>query len=79
MKCWEYNQCGREKGGGKAKAKGICPAWPDHGRRCAHIAGTLCGGKVQGESVMKLLSCMRCEFYRSEHYEKSCSGTPCSG
>lgn len=71
MNCWEYKQCGREKGGINAKKKGVCPAYPDRGKVCARVAGTLCGGKVQGEFVMKLLSCMKCDFYQSEHYDKS--------
>ena len=71
MNCWEYKECGREKGGVNAQEKGICPAYPDHGKGCARIAGTLCGGKVQGEFVMKLLSCMKCDFYKSENYDKS--------
>jgi len=71
MNCWEYKQCGREKGGIHAERKGICPAYPAHGKGCARVAGTLCGGKVQGEFVMKLLSCIKCDFYQSEHYDKS--------
>ncbi|WP_446011497.1 two-CW domain-containing protein [Candidatus Electrothrix sp.] len=71
MNCWEYKLCGREKGGVHAEKKGICPAYPDNGKRCARVAGTLCGGKVQGEFVMKLLSCMKCDFYKSENYDKS--------
>lgn len=71
MNCWEYKGCGREKNGFKAMKNGICPAYPHHGRHCARIAGTLCGGKVQGEFVIKILSCMKCDFYKSEYYDKS--------
>jgi hypothetical protein len=71
MNCWEYKKCGREKGGINAKTLGICPAWPAYGQQCARVAGTFCGGKVQGTFVMKLLTCMKCEFYQSEHYDKS--------
>ncbi|MGX9728068.1 MAG: two-CW domain-containing protein [Candidatus Electronema sp. VV] len=71
MNCWEYNKCGRERGGLNARLHGICPAWPDNGQQCARVAGTFCGGKVQGTFVMKLLSCMKCEFYQSEHYDKT--------
>ncbi len=70
MNCWEYKKCGREKGGAKVTELGICPAWPDNGTKCAHVAGTLCGGKVQGSFAFKLASCMQCEFYRSEHYDR---------
>ena len=71
MNCWEYKQCGREKDGVHAKKKGVCSAYPDHGKECARVAGTLCGGKVQGEFVMRFLSCVKCDFYQSEHYDKS--------
>ncbi|MCW5204285.1 hypothetical protein VT98_10673 [Candidatus Electrothrix communis] len=71
MNCWEYKQCGREKDGVHAGEKGVCPVYPDHGKGCARVAGTLCGGKVQGEFVLKLLSCIKCDFYQSENYDKS--------
>lgn len=71
MNCWEFKKCGREKGGVNEKELGRCPAYPDHGKCCARIAGTLCGGKVQGSFAMKLANCMKCEFYQSNHYDKS--------
>ena len=70
MNCWEFKQCGRARGGAKAQAFGVCPAYPDHGKQCARVAGTLCGGKVQGTFAMKVASCMECDFYKSEHYDK---------
>ena len=71
MNCWEFKKCGREKGGAKAAEKGVCPAYPDYGKHCVHVAETRCGGKVQGTFEMKLLQCMGCDFYNSEHYNKS--------
>ena len=70
MKCWEFKKCGREKGGSKARELGVCPAWPNGGDCCARIAGTLCGGKVQGSFAQKLANCLKCEFYNSPHYNK---------
>lgn len=70
MNCWEFKKCGREKGGAKANELGVCPAYPDHGKMCARVAGTLCGGEVQGTFASKLHNCMKCEFYKSEHYIK---------
>ena len=67
--CWEFKQCGREQGGANAEALGVCPAWPDHGEDCWFVAGTLCGGQVQGTYADKLGSCRKCEFY-----EKKMSG-----
>ena len=33
------------------------------GRICWAIAGTLCGGKIQGTFAQKVANCMACEFY----------------
>ncbi len=69
MECWEFKKCGKDKEGA-----GTCPAYPDHGNTCARIAGTLCGGKVQGMFAAKLANCMACDYYQSEHYNKQYSG-----
>ncbi len=71
MNCWEFKKCGRIPGGEKEKELGICPVYPKHGKHCARVAGTLCGGKVQGIFAIKLPSCMQCEFYKSRHYDRS--------
>lgn len=74
MNCWEFKKCGREKGGAKSAELGVCPAYPNDGKRCARTAGTLCGGKVQGSFASKLASCMNCEFYKSQDYERRYAG-----
>lgn len=66
MKCWEFKKCGREEGGAKAEELGVCPAWPDGGEECWSVAGTLCGGKVQGTYAEKLGNCMECEYYEGK-------------
>jgi hypothetical protein len=70
MNCWEFKKCGREEGGAKAVLLGVCPAYPDFGDICARIAGTLCGGVVQGTFAAKVANCMRCEFYKSPSYNR---------
>jgi hypothetical protein len=70
LNCWEFKRCGREAGGAKAKELGVCPAYPNHGKSCAALAGTLCGGKVQGSFAQKLNSCLKCEFFNSPHYDR---------
>ena len=75
LNCWEFKQCGREKGGAKAAELGVCPAYPDHGRSCASLAGTLCGGKVQGTFASKIGNCSKCKFYNSEHYCHNSNGS----
>ena len=65
MNCWEFRKCGREKGGEKEKTLGVCPAYAQHaGDACWAIAGTFCGGIVQGSHAQKVKSCMLCEFYK---------------
>ncbi|MHC4536713.1 MAG: methyl-accepting chemotaxis protein [Planctomycetota bacterium] len=62
--CWEVKKCGRIPDGDKVDDLGICPAYPNHGRDCWRLAGTFCGGKVQGSSAQKLKSCVECNFYK---------------
>ncbi len=69
MNCWEFKKCGREQGGANAEALGVCSAWPKYGEACWYVAGTLCGGQVQGTYAEKLGNCRKCEFY-----EKKMSG-----
>lgn len=70
MNCWEFKKCGREAGGAKAKELGVCSAYPNNGNCCARVAGTLCGGKVQGSFAMKLSNCMACDFYKTPNYDR---------
>ena len=71
--CWEFKGCGREPGGKKVADLGVCPATTyedingahdgkNAGRACWAIAGSLCGGKVQGTYAQKLHNCWRCDF-----------------
>jgi len=73
VNCWEHKKCGREQGGSKAKELGVCPVTmykeldgahggTGAGRACWAIAGSLCGGKVQGTYAQKLHNCWRCDF-----------------
>ncbi len=72
--CWEFKKCGRQAGGSKVSELGLCPAFTEQrldgsnhgvnaGRTCWYVAGTLCGGKVQGVFATKLANCRNCEFY----------------
>ncbi len=75
MNCWEFKKCGRQYGGEKSKELGVCPAALSNrfdkihggsksGRACWVLAGTLCGGVVQGTFAHKMGNCMACEFYK---------------
>jgi hypothetical protein len=76
LNCWEIKKCSREPGGDKTGDLGICPAATDAavngvndgkngGRICWAIAGTFCGGKVQGDFAQKSVSCMSCEVFKN--------------
>ncbi len=79
--CWELKKCGREPGGSKVTELGVCPAAREFklndinsgkngGRSCWVIAGTFCGGKVQGTFAKKLANCMDCLFYKQVQLEE---------
>jgi hypothetical protein len=73
VNCWEFMQCGREAGGRREEELGTCPAYPDHGKQCARVAGTMCEDRLQGFFARKILTCLKCDFYNSLHYERSLS------
>ncbi len=75
LNCWEYKKCGREQNGERADELGVCPAALDTsfdtinhgkngGRVCWAIAGTFCGGEVQGAFADKRKSCVQCDFFK---------------
>jgi len=74
-------KCGRGPKGAKTKSLGVCPAAMEKrldtvhgginsGRACWVVAGTLCGGTVQGSFARKNLACKRCDFYKRVHHEE---------
>ena len=81
LNCWEINKCGRELGGDKVQDMGICPACAETscsginngknaGRICWAVAGTFCGGKVQGDFAQKAVSCMGCAVFKQVKKEE---------
>jgi hypothetical protein len=63
--CWEIKKCGREKGGPNVPDLGECIVSKDAmGHSCWAVAGTLCGGEVQGTAAQKEKNCMLCEVQR---------------
>ncbi|HWR58880.1 MAG TPA: hypothetical protein VN328_08335 [Thermodesulfovibrionales bacterium] len=79
--CWEFKSCGREPGGKSTKELGVCPATTDKrlhgihdgrnaGRACWVIAGTMCGGKIQGTFAQKYENCGSCDFYQTVRAEE---------
>ncbi len=81
LNCWEFKKCGRQTGGFNSEQLGVCPAVIEKrlhgsngginaGRACWVVAGTLCGGKVQGTFALKMANCMQCEFFLSVRDEE---------
>jgi len=79
--CWEIKKCGREPGGSKTHELGVCPAataqsynglnsGKNAGRICWAVAGTFCGGKVQGTFAQKQATCMACDIFRTVRTEE---------
>ena len=64
--CWEIKKCGREAGGAKVAEFGECVASKESmGHSCWAIAGTLCGGEVQGDVKDKHGNCLMCQVYKA--------------
>ena len=75
LNCWQIKKCGREPGGANEAQLGVCPAavetavdginsGKNGGRACWALAGTLCGGQVQGSFAQKMTNCLKCDFYQ---------------
>ncbi len=73
--------CGRQPGGHQIAELGVCPAAEDNsyeginrgrnaGRFCWAVAGTFCGGKVQGTFADKRSSCLSCPFFNKVRAEE---------
>jgi signal transduction histidine kinase len=67
--CWEIMRCGVEKSGNAAER---CPAFPNYGRICWSVAGTLSETKVHCPAAEKISDCRKCAFY--EIVKPSCPG-----
>jgi hypothetical protein len=75
-------KCGRQSGGENVDELGLCPATLPNkyydginrgrhcGRFCWAIAGTLCGGQVQGTYAKKFKLCLECKFFNQVHEEE---------
>jgi hypothetical protein len=73
--CWEFTGCGRQPGGSKVDDLGICTSATETrldgvnggvngGRGCWVVAGSLCGGEVQGTFAKKMHNCLTCAFFQ---------------
>jgi hypothetical protein len=80
--CWEFKKCGRESQGPNAEELGVCQAYLENkldgvhggmnaGRACWVVAGTMCGGNLQGTYAQKEKNCLRCDFYNLVYEEEA--------
>jgi signal transduction histidine kinase len=58
--CWEIMRCGVDITGSAAER---CPAFPNYGRICWSVAGTLSETKVLCPVAVKIGDCHKCTFY----------------
>lgn len=74
-------KCGRGPDGHLVRPEDMCPAASEEtldkvhggkksGRACWVLAGTFCGGTVQGTFARKQVACKRCDFYKKVHHEE---------
>lgn len=52
--CWEFNDCSYTG----------CPVYGQKNVRCWQVAGTHCGGEVQGHFAKKYIDCKQCAVYK---------------
>jgi len=57
--CWEYMGCNQD-----INHEESCPAYPNFGKICWAVAGTLCAGKIHGTYAQKIHDCHNCGYYR---------------
>ncbi len=84
INCWEFKKCEREPTGKLVGELGVCPASTNEqlngahgganaGRACWVIAGTFCGGVVQGTEAHKQHNCWKCDFFQAVKHDETSS------
>ena len=80
LNCWQFKNCGREKGGLMSETLGVCPvaqAMRCDGQNGGIAAGRVCwmignsGNRLTRSSLCPSSNCCRCEFYRRVIYEEA--------
>jgi hypothetical protein len=80
--CWEVMSCGRQPDGENVEELGACPTTLPNkydsfnkgkhgGRFCWAVAGTLCGGKLEGVYIDKFGNCINCNFLKQVSEEEA--------
>jgi methyl-accepting chemotaxis protein len=55
MKCWEEKKCSKTE----------CIGYKNSNLRCWQLAGTYCGGSIQGDAMSKQKNCEGCHVYKN--------------
>lgn len=69
MFCWDFHNCGEKKQD--------CPAYPNGGKHCASLAGTIGSGEPVQTFEQKFNRCTYCAFFHSDHYAEEFDGNIC--
>lgn len=75
LNCWEFMKCGRQPGVSTLMTSGcvllrgradlmVFMTERIAGRACWVVAGSLCGGTIQGSFAEKFRNCEKCNFYK---------------
>ncbi|KAA3633449.1 MAG: hypothetical protein DWP97_09150 [Calditrichaeota bacterium] len=77
LNCWEFNNCGREKGGLLVKELGECPVPTEmkyDGQNDGKGAGRACWQLPDSNCLLKksntVKSCLDCQFYKRVQFEE---------
>ncbi len=80
LNCWQFKNCGREKGGLMSKTLGVCPvsqAMRCDGQNQGIAGGRVCwsirnsGNRLTRSGICSSSCCQKCEFYRRVLYEEA--------
>ena len=81
LNCWEFKKCGQCQDSASLDGDTNCPVpgsvdqngtnrGKNAGRYCWRVAGTFCGGEVQGTYAKKLQTCIECDFFNKVQEEE---------
>lgn len=81
INCWEFKQCNTASRNKENSPPDKCPVLSakefdtvnggvNGGRICWKVAGSFCGGKVQGTFAQKIETCLSCDFFREVFKEE---------
>jgi len=78
LNCWQYKNCGREKGGLLAETLGECPVASEmrydgtnDGRGAGRVCWAIAGRNCRDGSTGRVQSCCACDFYRRVVFEEA--------